>query len=283
MSEAPDRRPLLVMVVDDEPVARRTLLELLMAAPDVQVVGAYGNAAEAAGALEVEEVDVLFLDIEMPEEGGFELIDRLKPAVAPVFVFVTAYDEHALRAFEVGALDYVLKPFDDERVHQTLDRVRKRVALSDRSAIDRDLRELLRRMPRPFETMGSATLTDDGRSDHGTLERIPVRTGKRIEFVDVDDLDWIEAENYYAKLHCGGRSYLLRETLTRLEARLDPRRFVRTHRSAIVCMQRVKALVTPEPGRHELILHDGTRVRVSRTRRASVMRALGLEELDEDE
>ena len=264
------------MIVDGTPDARKRLSRLLDDTGEYAVIGSYGNGEEALEALEIEEVDVLFLDIRMPGLSGLELVGSLDPTTAPQVVFVTAQMEHAIEAFDLGALDYVLKPLDEKRIALSLDRVSRRVRAEASWATYQKAHALLSTLV--DVDLGGRSGRDRPPTSRAPTQRIPVRTGKRVEFVDVDDLDWIEAENYYAWLHVGSRSYLHRETLSKFEALLDPTEFVRVHRSAIVRLSRVKEFRTHEPGHHEVFLQDGTRVRVSRTRRARVLRALGVAE-----
>ncbi len=277
--------PIRVVIVDDEPVARRTIRLLLEEESGVELVGECGNGADALEVIGREECDVVFLDVQMPSFHGFEVLDRLPKEVNPLVVFVTAHDEHALRAFEVAAVDYLLKPFDDARFRATMRRVRERVAERRLGVLGGDLHDIAEQLasltaPSAGASTGASTWGRPGEGveseEGGGARRLAVRVGRRIEFVDTNDVDWIEAEDYCVRIHAGGRSHVMRETLTRLEARLDPRRFVRVHRSAIVRISRVKQFIPLEHGDGMIVLMDGTRVRVSRTRRRGVHDLLGL-------
>lgn len=269
-------RKIRVAIVDDEPVARRILLRLMAGEPDVEVVGDAGNGEDAIALLTHEEVDVAFLDVQMPEMNGFELLAKLPNDLLPVVVFVTAHDEYAVRAFEVGAVDYLLKPFDDARFRSTFTRVRRQVQGGDdaaKRAVQRLARQLLRG-DRSDEHGSQGELLVAGARTRG---RIAVRSGKRIEFVEVGDIEWVEADNYYVRIHTRDRSYLMRESLTRLHERLDPDDFVRVHRSAVVRTSLVRELRLGDHGRYEAVLANGERIQVSRSRRAQVLRALGVD------
>ncbi len=242
--------PLRVMIVDDEPLARQAIHLLLEKDADVEIVGECSGAGGAA-MIEHARPDLLFLDVQMPEVDGFDLLEEVGVDRAPVVIFVTAYSEHALRAFEVHALDYLLKPITDERFAEALARGKELVRLRrGGAAADPSLANLLRERSRQ-------------------TRRILVRDRDRTRVIDVDAIDWIEAADYYAVIHAGGESHLLRETMTELEQRLDPDRFFRVHRSTIIHLDRVREIHPLFRGDRELVLADGTRVRLSRARRAA--------------
>jgi two-component system LytT family response regulator len=241
---------LRVMIVDDEPLARQAIRQLLENDHDIEVVGEC-SGADGAAMVERTKPDLLFLDVQMPEVDGFDLLEQVGIDLAPVVVFVTAYSEHALRAFEVHALDYVLKPITDERFAHALARGKELVRL------------------RRGGGTGGASLGALLRERSRRTRRILVRDRDRTRVIDVDTIDWIEAADYYAAIHAGGESHLLRETMNELEQRLDPARFFRVHRSAIINLDRVREIHPLFRGDRELVLADGTRVRLSRTRRAA--------------
>jgi two-component system LytT family response regulator len=247
--------PLRVLIVDDEPLARQLVRMHLADDPDVVLVG------ECSGAEAVLEVaraspDILFLDVQMPEVDGFELLAALPAADRPIVVFVTAYDRYAVRAFEVRALDYLLKPLDKARFAQALAHAKAQARARRHGELDERLMALLR-----------------DRSRH--VRRFLVRNREATLVVNAAEIDWIEAADYYASLHVGGKCHLLRETLAELETRLDPERFFRVHRSAIVNLERVREIHPLFRGDSELLLVDGTRVRLSRTRRPEFERLFG--------
>jgi two-component system LytT family response regulator len=243
---------LTVLVVDDEPLARALVRLLLERDPEVAVAGECTGVAAAA---EVERLrpDILFLDVQMPEVDGFDVLAEIGPERAPVVVFVTAFDRYAARAFEVHALDYVLKPIDEARFAVAVGRAKAQARARRAGTSDPRLGALL--------------------EDHARhTRRFLVRTHDRTVVVNAEDVDWIEAADYYASLHVGGKTHLLRETLTQLAARLDPERFFRVHRSAIVNLDRVREIHPLFRGDSELVLKDGTRLRLSRSRRAEFKR-----------
>ena len=244
---------LRALVVDDEPLARSLLRVLLSRDPEIEVVGECAGV-EAADEVARLRAEILFLDVQMPEVDGFGVLAALEPDRTPVVVFVTAYDQYALRAFEVHAVDYLLKPIDERRFADALARAGTQ-ARARRSGAAGDGR------------LG-ALLEDHARH----TRRFLVRTHEKTVVVEAADVDWIEAADYYATLHVGARSHLVRETLTDLAGRLDPDRFFRVHRSAIVNLDRVREIHPLFRGDAELVLEGGTRVRLSRTRRAEFKR-----------
>ena len=273
--------PIRTIVVDDEPNAREGVLGLLAGHDGVVVVGEARNGREAVSVIRHERPELLFLDIQMPELDGFGVLAELSPAEVPVVVFVTAYDAHALRAFEVHALDYLLKPFSDERFAQSLDVATHQVRQRRAGALGQQLANLLQEGTGPTADSPAPPAASSRDADNAPaegepyLDRLMVPTPRGRVFIRADQIDWIEADDYYAKLHVGGRSYLVRETMQSLASRLDPRRFVRTHRSAIVNIDRIATLQPYFRGAHVLTLKDGTRVTLSRSRRPSFERAIG--------
>jgi two-component system LytT family response regulator len=251
----PETPRLTVLVVDDEAPARQRLVDLLRRESGVTLHEASDGrvAVDAIGRL---APDLVFLDVQMPELDGLGVIAAIGVEAMPLTVFVTAYDQHAIRAFEANALDYLLKPFSDERFEATMARVRQR--LDDRAS-------------RVFGDRLERLLDQDARR----LDRLVVKAGGSARLLDVDEIDWIEATGVYVTLHVGDRDVLHRIALSELEARLDPRRFVRIHRSAIINLQRVARLDPLTHGEFEVVLRDGTRVRLSRTYRAHFEAALG--------
>jgi two-component system LytT family response regulator len=244
--------PLTALVVDDEPLARALVRVLLERDPEIAVAGECSGVAAAAEAERLRP-DILFLDVQMPEVDGFDVLADIGPERAPVVVFVTAFDRYAARAFEVHALDYVLKPIDEARFAVAVGRAKAQARARRAGAADPRLGALLEEHARH-------------------TRRFLVRTHDRTVVVNADDVDWIEAADYYASLHVGGKTHLLRETLTQLAARLDPERFFRVHRSAIVNLDRVREIHPLFRGDSELLLKDGTRLRLSRSRRAEFKR-----------
>jgi two-component system, LytTR family, response regulator len=250
------------MVVDDELLAREGLAADLNAL-GLEVVATCADGRTARDALRQRRPDVLFVDVEMPEIDGFALLESLEPdELPPAIIFVTAYDEHALRAFEARALDYVLKPFGRERLRSAVERARQRV---------REVRALAEKLERDDSP-------SDGGDDARYLTQLVIREREGSLVVPVSEVDWIEAEAYYVRLHTSnGKSRLMRERMAVLESRLDPSVFVRTHRSAIVRLDRVRAVKTLSRYEHTVILASGARVPLSRDRRARLDALLGHE------
>jgi two-component system LytT family response regulator len=250
------------LVVDDEPVARAGVRKLLRADDDIVVVGEAGNGRAAIRLIEELQPDLVFLDIQMPELNGFEVLEAVGTQRIPAVVFVTAYDQFALRAFEAQALDYILKPFEDERFLAVLGRAKEQVRRSRTS----DLGDRLEALLSAYATHNSGSSSSAAPAT-GFLTRILVRDSGTVTFQPVDGIDWIEAADYYAKLHVGDRVELVRYTMNELERQLDPRRFVRVHRSAIVNVLRVKEIRVDYQNHHVIVLRSGTRVPLSRSRK----------------
>ncbi len=257
MSERRDK--IRVLVADDEPLARRGVCQLLAPHDDMVVVGESRNLPETVSALREYAPDLLFLDVQMPEMDGFEVLRAQGADRMPAVVFVTAHDQFAVQAFEAHALDYLVKPLNVGRFEAALARVRERLRLIQAAGLADRLKALL--------------ADERARREGAGLERLVVATARGELVIPVTDIDWIGADDYYARIHIGTKSHLLRESLASLETRLDPRRFVRIHRSAIVQIDRVRA-VNAAPGGDEVVLRDGSRVRVSRRRQASLERLL---------
>ena len=245
------------VIADDQPMARERLTALLSEEPDVQVVAACASGAEAVSAIERHRPDLVFLDMQMPELDGFGVIAAVGPERMPSVVFVTAYDEFALRAFDVHALDYLLKPFGRQRFQKALDRARDH--LSRERAGD-----LARRL---------LALVEETRPGHPRRERLMVRSGARVVFIEVRQVDWVEAEGNYVRLHVGEESHLIRDTMHAVEARLGGQ-FVRIHRSRIANTDKVQELRIASNGEYEIVLRTGRTLRVSRLYRDKISERL---------
>jgi two-component system, LytTR family, response regulator len=243
---------LKVVIVDDEPIAREGLRALLAGDRDVEVAAECGDGASAVEAIRRTRPDIVFLDVQMPDVDGFDVLRELAGDPLPAVVFVTAYDKYALRAFDVHAVDYLLKPFHDERFAEALARAKAR---------------------RGEDMTGRITRLLDERKPK--VMRVLVKTGGRVLFLRADEIDWIEAADYYVKLHIAGKVHMLRESMAALEARLDPELFFRVHRSAIVNLERVRELQPFSRREHVLVLRDGTRLRLTRSRRERLAALLG--------
>jgi two-component system, LytTR family, response regulator len=247
------------VIVDDEPLARRRIRSMLAGADDVEVIAECANGREAIEAIEESPPDLLFLDIQMPELDGFDVLQAIGVGQVPAVIFVTAYDQFALRAFETHALDYLMKPFDDERFEAALQRARGRIREQQGGDLDSRLRALL----------------DEVRVDRGYLQRLVVPSGHRSVFIRTEQVDWIEAERNYIRLHVGGQTYLLRENMSRIEAALDPAMFCRIHRSTIVNIDRIQAVESLLRGEYLVVLHDGTKLTSSRSYRRNLHAVMG--------
>ncbi|MBJ6765863.1 response regulator transcription factor [Myxococcaceae bacterium JPH2] len=259
-----------VLVVDDEPLARDNVKHLLARAPDVASVLECEGGREAVDLILSARPDAVFLDVQMPELDGLGVLREVGPERMPPVVFVTAFDAYAVRAFEASALDYLLKPFTDRRFHESLERVRRQVTRGRDRQLLEQLSALLdaRRLPPPSLSPGPPPPPAGPRE--GLVERIAVKTGGKVLLLPVADLDWCEAEGNYVVLHAGGRSPMLRETLAQVEAWLDPRRFVRVHRSTLVNVERIRELEPDVDKGWVVVLRDGTRLRLSPGRKAAV-------------
>jgi two-component system LytT family response regulator len=239
-----------VLIVDDERLSRQRLRRLLALEPECEIVGECENGNEALGALARERPDILFLDVQMPELDGFDVVRAIENS-RPLIIFISAFDEYALKAFEVHAFDYLLKPFDRRRFRESLNRAKNQLTRDRSEPQDDKLRAL-------FEQFATSRRTPD---------RIAVRTSGRVVFVKIDDVDWIEASDNYVCLHCGKDTHVLRETMGQIESRLDPARFLRVHRSAIVNLDRIKELQPWFRGDYRVVLRDGTELTLTKSHR----------------
>ena len=267
-----------VLLVDDEPEARAGLRLLLAEDPEIEVVGEAANGRQALAKIRQLEPDLVLLDIQMPGIDGFGVLealgDVLDDADWPLFIFVTAHHEHTLRAFEVHALDYLLKPFSDDRFSHALEAAKKRHAERRAAGLGESLGALLAAVGRGpalgDEGLATTEALAGNSDDSPPLRRFAVRRGEETLYIDAEKVGWIEAEEYCVRLHLGQRSYLLRGNLGSFEPRLDPQQFLRVHRSVIVNLGRVRRLRHLFQGHCVAVLDDGTEVRVSRGRRAEL-------------
>ena len=240
-----EREPTMrVLIVDDEPLARANLCVLLRRDPTIEIVGECTSGMEALAEIRDKRPALVFLDVQMPECDGFDVLELLGAAPPAALVFVTAYDRYALRAFEAGALDYLLKPFDNARFDRTLERAKERIRLAKDAA--------------------------------GKQERLVIKSAGQILFLRISEIDWIEAADYYACLHVGSATHLLRRSMSDLDRDLDPDIFCRIHRSAIVNLNRVRTLVLNEDGERDVLLENGTTLRSSRRYRKQLQARLGI-------
>ncbi|MCM3874305.1 MAG: LytTR family DNA-binding domain-containing protein [Pyrinomonadaceae bacterium] len=247
-----------VLLVDDESLAREMLREMLQDDPQVIIVGESCNGREALEAIRIHSPDLIFLDVQMPDLGGFEVLEALGRDI-PRVIFVTAYDQYAVRAFEVHALDYLLKPFDQERFDISWQRARAQILRDRDGGTDQRILALLEEM----------------KAGNKYLERLVIKASGRIYFLETAEIDWIEAEGNYVSVHSAKKSHLLRETISSLESQLDPKKFLRIHRSSIVRIDRIQELQPWFHGEYRIILQNGTQLTLSRNYRDKLQEALG--------
>ena len=240
--EKPDK--LTTLIVDDEPLARSNLTVLLRLDPTIEILAECGSGIEAPALIRKLKPELLFLDVQMPECDGFDVLELLGRDIPPAVVFVTAYDQYALRAFEAGALDYLLKPFDNARFDLALKRARQKIAL--------------------------------GKSLPRKLDRLVIKNSGQVFFLKTSEIDWIEAADYYACLHVSLRTHMLRRSISELEEDLDPTLFCRIHRSTIVNLDRVRGLTLNQDGEYDVLLEDNTKLRLSRSYRKQLQCRLGV-------
>jgi two-component system LytT family response regulator len=231
------------LVVDDEPLARSSILHVLRAHSDVEVLNECDSATAALDAIRIQKPDLVFLDVRMPEYDGFDILEMLGADAPPAVIFVTAYDQYALKAFDTGALDYLLKPFNNARFNRAFERAKERIALR--------------------------------RQAPARMNRFTIKNAGHVVFLPTADVDWIEAADYYASLHVGPKTHLLRRSMNDLESDLEPSQFCRIHRSTIVNLDRVRELRFDSEAEYEVLLADGTKLRLSRRYRKDLQTRLG--------
>lgn len=244
--------PIRIGIADDEPLARERIESLLAGRAGYEIVAVCKDGAEAVSAIGKHELDLLFLDVRMPHLDGFQVLEAIGSGPAPAVIFVTAFDDYAVRAFEVSALDYLLKPFDRDRFEKTLARFEEQSAIgrTARAAVGEELRQFLRTLRAP--------------NADAYASRFAVKSPAGIYFVRADDVDWVDSAGNYTVLHAGGRKHLIRETMKSVEARLDPSKFIRVHRSAIINLDRLRKLQPYFHGEYVVTLQDGTTLTSSR-------------------
>ena len=247
------------LIVDDESLARERIRDMLASDCDIQIIADCGNGEEAIEAIQQYSPDLVFLDVEMPGIDGFGVLEALSSDRTPSIIFVTAYDQYAVRAFEVYALDYLLKPFDQERFDKALARAKEQIAGERDEALgQRILRAIAEIKTRPVH-----------------LERLVIKMNGHVFFIKAEEIDWLEAEGNYVRLHSAKESYLLRDTISALESQLDPKKFIRVHRSAIVNIDRITELQPWFHGEYRIILREGVQLTLSRTYREKLHELLG--------
>ena len=246
------------LIVDDEPLGRERIRALLASDPDIEVIEECADGRRAVAAIERARPDLVFLDVQMPEMDGFAVLEAIAGDRMPVIIFVTAYDRYALRAFEVHALDYLLKSFDRERFAAALERAKEEIHRSKAGVLNERL----------------AGLLEDLQAKQKRLTRLVVKSGGRIVFLRVDEIDWVEAADNYVRIHAGRESHLIRETLQSLEGRLNPDKFLRIHRSTLVNLDRIRELQPIFHGDYLVKLNDGTELTLSRSYREKLLEPL---------
>ena len=249
------------LIVDDEPLARRSIRKHLKAFPEFEICGECGDGESAVAAIRQQKPDLVFLDIQLPEFDGFDVIRAVGKVEMPVTIFVTAYDRYALQAFEAHALDYLLKPFSEDRFRDGLLRARRTLEMGKQQAPNHQLSRLL----------------DEINKKKDYLERIPVPAKGRFLFFNVRDLDWVEAEGNYLRLHGNATSHLIRGNMNEMEAKLDPERFMRIHRSTIVNLQRIREIQPWFHGHHRVVMTTGQELKLSRYQKDKLRQLLGKE------
>ncbi len=250
---------LRVLVADDEPLAREMIQAMVESDAELQVVGSASDGKEAAGAIERLRPDIVLLDIEMPEATGLEAVRGLPQENQPVFIFVTAFDQYAAEAFEVEALDYVLKPVSERRLAEALGRAKRRRR-------EQELSQVAEKVASLTAGLNGSSEADPEPEGDGYMRRLPVTSGGRTRFIDVREIVWIESQDYYVRLHTREGSPLLRAPLKTLEEKLDPGRFCLARRGALVNVDEVEEIRDLFKGAHALVLSDGTELRISRSR-----------------
>lgn len=283
-------RVMRVLVVDDEMLGRQRVEDLLANEKHVEVVGTAINGDAAIASIQKLRPDIVFLDVQMPGKTGLDVVRIIGPAAMPVTVFVTAYDQHALAAFELAAIDYLVKPFDDERFEQAFQRARRQVELQDVERVSGQLFSLLQSsrentgaIPTSADNSTTGAATADAATSHADatkpayLERIAVEMRGQVRVVPVKQIEYITASGPYAELHVGDKRYVLRERMQTLEDRLDPSKFFRIHRSAIVRLDLIESLLRNPGGDYGVQLKSGVRLKVSRNRFEELEKQMGLE------
>lgn len=255
---------LQAVIVDDEPLARRNVRSLLKRHPEIEVLAECPNGAQAIALLNHAEIDLLFLDVQMPELSGFDVLEKITCKKMPAIIFITAYDQFAIKAFEVSAIDYLLKPLDGERFEAALSR-----AISNLR--NREMADVEQRLVNLLNARESSTATP---TSGEYLKRMVIRSASRVFFLRTEEIDYIEANDYYANIHIAGKQHLIRESIKDLEVQLDPKQFIRIHRSTIVNVDRIKELRNRAAGAYSAVLIDGTELKLSRSRWELVLNSL---------
>lgn len=247
------------LIVDDEPLARRRVRKLLSTDPQIEIIGECANGSDAIAQLQTESPHLVFLDVQMPRINGFDVLEAVDKEKMPLVIFVTAYDKYAVRAFEVHAIDYLLKPYSVSRFQEAVQQAKHRLQTEHNEDI----------------TARTFALLEELKNNSRYIERLTIKTNDCVLFIKVADIDWIEAQDKYVRLHVGRESHLLREAISNLEARLDPKQFLRVHRSHIVNIDRIQKLEAWFHNEYKVVLRDGTKLIMSRSQRKRLSEILG--------
>jgi len=265
-AQAPATKPegsvVRIVIADDERLAREKLRLLLNSEPAIDIVAECRDGKETVAALHSWKPDLLLLDIQMPDLDGFQVLSEVPPAEMPVVIFTSAYDQYAIRAFEAHALDYLLKPFDRDRLHHALERAREELRKAEDRRVTHRILDMLSRVK------------SENPPAQESDRRLVIKTKGRVVFLDLDEIDWVDASANYVRLNVGKESYLLRETISRTAERLDPSRFIRIHRSTIVNVRKIKELIPVNSGEYVVVLRSGKELSCSRGYRAGVQKMI---------
>lgn len=259
-------RKIRVLIVDDESLAREALLVLLNDDPDNEVIAECRNGKEAVTVIREQSPDIVFLDVQMPEMDGFQVVEEVGAMQMPVTIFVTAYDKHALRAFEAHALDYLLKPFDHDRFNAALQRAKTFVRQQKLGEISESLFAVLQdlKSKNGESPLDAGNRTPERTAQKEPIDRVVIKSGKRIYFLKTEEIDWVEGAGDYLTLHSGSQTHLIRETMANFHATLDPQKFLRIHRSTIVNIERIADIRPLFKGEYDITLTSGIRLKASR-------------------
>lgn len=259
------------LIIDDEPLAREGIAVLLDGDPEIEIIGQCGDGVAAIQAIRRDHPDLVFLDIQMPKKDGFEVLEALAPGERPSIVFVTAYAEHAIRAFEASAIDYLLKPFSDQRFQQALTRAKEELRKNRTADVEQRLEELLARVSDLRQ--GATPKTASPAPEYA--ERIVVKSSGDLHFIKASDVLWIEAQGDFVKVQTVAQTQLVRETLQSMEQKLDTNRFIRIHRSFVVNVEHIKRVAPALYGDHTVYMSDGSKLRLSRNYRGKLRALIG--------
>ncbi len=257
------------LVVDDEPLARDGIMTMLAQDPEIDLVGSCGDGQSAVTAIRTQRPDLVFLDIQMPKRDGFEVLAELKPDERPTVIFITAYDKYAIKAFELCAIDYLLKPFRDARFFSALTRAKKEIRQNRASDLGEKVQQLLGYVQELTKGAG-ATAPASAQGGSESTDRVVLKTGSDIHFIRAADIIWVESQADFIKVHTTGPAQLVRETLQSLEERLDPTKFLRIHRSSLVNLEHVRKVTPAMYGDYTVLMSDDTKLRLSRKNRGKL-------------